>query len=555
MHLELHQPRESVRQRKAREKAAEATAAQLPPQAAPGSRKRKAAEALGPAAPRAQGPQRPQEGGAATPPPPERAPESGLQAAKAAMERANAAYAAALAAERAAKGLSSHTGGAPAPLRAPMSAAAMAVRVAEISARAATEARLQQRLMAAQYNAKVRLAAEQRLGMAHRTFSDWVAPPNRAHISVEAHELLLRGGGLPKKSPVLPMRLQDPEATAQELHACMVWRGVTGRTRDNYASAHRSFTAFCMAIGMASTPVHRSAVLLWLENKCAATGNATSVWQWATAVYGHQRIALHGDPFPEEDRVWLRQAYKGLKDTYGCVSKQPPALTAKFLQLIWQRVQPHPSRPQEWALWVHILYAYHCTMRPNEHLRKYSKCTVACATMLEELGQPVLRHYFPETKGTRTRKQQGGEHTFAKKLAELPGAPGTPHPLCIVSILPAYIARFELKETDPLFPCISPSGRSTGEFMGGLPFGMQLRQLMKKAGLEGAGFTARCLRSGHRTDLSDSGMAGEDVRRLGRWASQESAETYMRLTALGAQLRLPQFLPGCGPSEWAQTTR
>jgi len=56
-----------------------------------------------------------------------------------------------------------------------------------------------------------------------------------------------------------------------------------------------------------------------------------------------------------------------------------------------------------------------------------------------------------------------------------------------------------------------------------------LGRLMRLGGFED-GLTARGLRAGRRTDLSEAGVPESTILRLGRWKSASASERYNRLT-------------------------
>ena len=282
-----------------------------------------------------------------------------------------------------------------------------------------------------------------------------------------------------------------------------------------------SYTAACFFLGVPELPINRLALLYMVDTKCDNNDNATSAHQWVGHVYAYARFAKGAPPFSDDDSLHWHDVYPGLYKEYGKHTHSPPALGAKDLLKIYDATQPDPRKDlAAWINWAHILFAYHCTMRPNEHLGPECGATVNCLSFLE-FGEGA-EWRFVETKGTRMAHASDGEKTYVRAVEG---------PLDVVAPLRQYIELFRLSEVPnhPLFPSVTAAGQLTDKYMSGDEFNAMIRKLTTGSGIT-ADFTARCLRSGHRTDLRNSGVPPDIVNLLGRWKSQSASDMYQRTT-------------------------
>lgn len=280
-----------------------------------------------------------------------------------------------------------------------------------------------------------------------------------------------------------------------------------------------AYAADCARFGCAPYPIVRPVALYTIDVKCDNADNATSAHQWVSQMYSHARYALSAPPFSKDDSLYWNDVYPGLYKEYGRHTQSPPALGAEHLIKIYDAAKPDPRvNLEEWVNWTHIKFAYHATMRPNEHTGPDCGAFAGCLSFLP--GDEGARWDFLETKGTRMRHASDGERTFIRAVTG---------PLDVVADLRTHLDLFRLHEvpTHPLFPAMTGRGELTDKFMSGEQFNKMLRGFTARAGIT-TDFTARCLRSGHRTDLRNSGVPADIVNLLGRWKSESASLMYQR---------------------------
>lgn len=323
--------------------------------------------------------------------------------------------------------------------------------------------------------------------------------------------------------PVLP-----PQSSREEMLNILRQRErdlkdirLSPQTLKSSRSTWDAYAVMCAFIGVPELPINRLALLHMVDNKCDDNDNATSAAQWVSHVYSFARYSWGSPIFSDEDSLHWNDIYPGLWKEYGRNKNSPPALGAKDLLKIYDITKPDPRKNlAEWINWTHILLAYHGTMRPNEHLGPECGATVSCFSLLDSGEGAEWR--FTETKGTRMVHSSSGEKTYFRSVEG---------PLDVVAPLVRYIELFRLSEVPdhPLFPSVTAAGQLTNTYMSGNEFNTMIRNFTARAGIT-TDYTARCLRSGHRTDLRNSGVPPDIVNLLGRWKSESASLMYQRTT-------------------------
>ena len=318
------------------------------------------------------------------------------------------------------------------------------------------------------------------------------------------------GSSSEEKLATMNQRLQDLRDIRLSAQTIAIYRGT-----------FQAYANWCNFFDVPSLPINRLVLLRMIDVKCDDNDNATSAHMWVSQTYSYARFAFGAPLLTTDDALFWHDIYPGLYKEYGKHKFSPPALGAKELLKIYDTTQPDPRKDLPlWINWLHILFAYHATMRPNEHTGKDCEAVVRNVHFLD--NNEGLRYHFPATKGTRMAHLSDGENTYVRSVIG---------PLDVVNGLRQYFAIFRLEEKPEhsLFPSITAAGHLTHEHMSNNEFNTILRNLSIKSGIT-MEFTARCLRAGHRTDLRNSGVPPDIVNLLGRWKSESSSAMYQRTT-------------------------
>ena len=183
---------------------------------------------------------------------------------------------------------------------------------------------------------------------------------------------------------------------------------VTPTTARKYAGAFESYAYFCHAHDVPSDVLDRVIVAAWLYDKCDLADNAISVQQWRTQLYAHAHYTLGAPKFDAlADGPYFKGVDNALRNLYGCTSTSPPALTARILLSAYEAVRPDPFKGlRTWVLWVHLLFAYHLMLRPNEHTGAESELVAGNVTFGTSPTTKVRFVSLRITASKGLRKQQ-----------------------------------------------------------------------------------------------------------------------------------------------------
>jgi len=278
-------------------------------------------------------------------------------------------------------------------------------------------------------------------------------------------------------------------------------------------------------LGRSPTPVTAEKLALYITERAEEHGSATSVAQWLSQVKGFAerqgtlRLSVDGAHM-------LAHVASGLGNVLGREAAQRPPIRGEMLREVGFRAAAAiAADPFLQLVWSHTLIAYRYLLRPNEH-------TGASRARLRDLlqGQAAPGEPFPvtlrlfDTKGTRRMNlgPNASETVFAY------GTPG--HDLDFAAPLARWVQRYGCGPKDPLFPGWDDEAkRPSRTTMPARVYNEALGRLMRLGGFED-GLTARGLRAGRRTDLSEAGVPESTILRLGRWKSASASERYNRLT-------------------------
>lgn len=308
-------------------------------------------------------------------------------------------------------------------------------------------------------------------------------------------------------------------------------RAPAAATLKHWASAQRSFEAFCTRLAVPPLPggtLHHDLVMAWLEDKCDDAENATSVEHWISHLYRSYETMNDTPAYSKTaDGPFFARAKLALAKEYGVRVKRPLAITAAILRQIYERLRP--DRDPRWRnFWVHLLAAYHWLLRPNEHLGADCVLRARDVTFSREgaTRARVANLRVHASKGLRIVGAAAGEFemTFTRE---------TTGPLDLFSVLGPYLEQhnFASRPDDPLFPDLHDDGSPATGYMSMDSFNAKLRALLARAGLS-TEYSARGLRSGRRSDLRNCGTPADVVCQLGRWKSEPTSFRYQRTAAL-----------------------
>ena len=191
------------------------------------------------------------------------------------------------------------------------------------------------------------------------------------------------------------------------------------------------------------------------------------------------------------------------------------------------RPPPHQVAPITYS---HLQLMLKCLTGSRDHLIMASSITIqyfACLRASElctDLQHSVIpirsdvsfhTHASRPIMSFRVRSSKTNPHGFTVHL----GCSG--EAVCAVCITHHYLRIYPLPPSAPLFRL------STGQHLTYGLHNQHIKHLMHLAGFDPAHYSTHSLRAGAATQAARSGMAREDIKRLGRWRSQ-AYEVYLR---------------------------
>ena len=210
------------------------------------------------------------------------------------------------------------------------------------------------------------------------------------------------GSSSEEKLATMNQRLQDLRDIRLSAQTIAIYRGT-----------FQAYANWCNFFDVPSLPINRLVLLRMIDVKCDDNDNATSAHMWVSQTYSYARFAFGAPLLTTDDALFWHDIYPGLYKEYGKHKFSPPALGAKELLKIYDTTQPDPRKDLPlWINWLHILFAYHATMRPNEHTGKDCEAVVRNVHFLD--NNEGLRYHFPATKGTRMAHLSDGENTYVR---------------------------------------------------------------------------------------------------------------------------------------------
>ena len=183
------------------------------------------------------------------------------------------------------------------------------------------------------------------------------------------------------------------------------------------------------------------------------------------------------------------------------------------------RPPPHQVAP---ITYPHLQLMLKCLTGSRDHLIMASSITIqyfACLRASElctDLQQSVIpirsdvsfyTHASRPIMSFRVRSSKTNPHGFTVHL----GCSG--EAVCAVCITHHYLRIYPLPPSAPLFRL------STGQHLTYGLHNQHIKHLMHSAGFNPAHFSTHSIRAGAATQAARSGMAREDIKRLGRWRS------------------------------------
>ena len=281
----------------------------------------------------------------------------------------------------------------------------------------------------------------------------------------------------------------------------------------------------------------RHIIAAFVEDRVDFNGSTASVPSYISRAYGALSRLKGMRPYADcpEDSSFFRRIRKGWDNTYGrragVKASCNAAVLSELLEKLGDRLVPDSQASETF---LQILFAYHMTLRPNEHLGPDCDLTLG---HLERMRNPDGTRFFKLklfiTKGILKTRDVGArvENAFAP---ELPG-----HRLDLFGRLSAYVEtrrRTGATYDSPLFPA------DNGGFMPFATFNKRMRALFVAAGMEPI-FTARSTRRGRRSDLQTSGTDQLFIMQIGRWRSLLASLPYQEEAPESLCARFPKSLP------------
>ena len=284
----------------------------------------------------------------------------------------------------------------------------------------------------------------------------------------------------------------------------LVSAGWAPRSRTGYGVAVRRYLRFTADHSLAPLPLQESVVMRYvgyldLQGLAPATIKVylSAIRAWV--------VSLGLDP-PD---IWTPRVHLMLKAITR--ERPPPRQAAPITHHHLTQMIKHLTGSRD-----HLLIASSITLQYFACLRASELCTDLSRSIIPSRSDiSFLQHASRPIMAFRVRTSKTNPHGFVVHL----GCSGDP--VCAVCITHHYLRTHPLPPNAPLFQL------STGQH---LTYGLHnhhIKHLLHLAGFNPALYSTHSLRAGAATQAARSGLAREDIKRLGRWRSQ-AYEVYLR---------------------------
>lgn len=292
----------------------------------------------------------------------------------------------------------------------------------------------------------------------------------------------------------------------------------------------------------------------FLHWRCAGlkTPNTASWPAWQSQIL-RGAVLLRGQrEASEEMKKRLHDLQTAARQEFGHVSVAPPEAGSVKLTTMWEKLRPDPAKDLlEWSVMVCSIVAYALTLRPGE---------VAAGPKNEKKVTSTLGHltFFPVSDERKhgalslvipVDKSDRRDKTRSNTTVYVPGCGGQ---MCPVALMKQYLTvhglSLTLHSAQPIFAEMDASGKrcAPAKVFSQLAFNKALGVLCVRAGVPR--HTGRAHRAGRRNDLVEAGSPAPVVKALGRWGSEQAAQSYARDRPGGqlAHCHHPQLTLGLG---------